>query len=82
MAYSNTPAAASGCCSLLLMLGKQKEAEVILNMSEGEKGRVACGQMAHQHVGDNVLQKQKEHQLPIILPLWPDNFILTSHSLS
>lgn len=64
------------------MLGKQKEAEVILNMSEGEKGRVACGQMAHQHVGDNVLQKQKEHQLPIILPLWPDNFILTSHSLS
>ena len=67
------------------MLRKQKEAEVTLNMLEGGKGRVTCGQMAHQHVGDNVLQKQKEHQLPIILPLEKldlNNFILTSHSLS
>lgn len=60
MAYSKTPAAASGCWSLLLMLGKQKEEVVTLNMSEGGRCRGHCGQMAHWHVGDNVLQMQRQ----------------------
>lgn len=65
MAYSNTPAAASGCCSLLLILGKQKEEVVTLNTLEHGRCGVICGQVAHQQVEDDVLQMQREHQLPI-----------------
>lgn len=82
MAYSNTPAAASGCCSLLLMLGKQKDEVVILKTSEHGRRGVVCGQVAHQHVGDSVLQMQRErinyyHHSELSL----NDFILIAYSL-
>lgn len=53
MAYSNTPEAASGCCSLLLMLRKQKEDMVTL-MHRKERGLGTLGRMAHQHPENEV----------------------------
>lgn len=51
MAYSNTPAAASGCCSLLLMLGKQKEEVVTLNTLSGGRCGVTVGRWLTSTLG-------------------------------
>lgn len=55
MAYSNTPEAASGCCSLLLMLRKQKEDTVTL-MHLRVRGLGTLGKMAHQQPEVDVSQ--------------------------